>query len=235
MYCTFFLAEKKYPCSVATFSPPGKGAAILPPLVAPVLLLETLGSSSPDEGRFGCQFPRTAEIELPRAAADDTLPQDWLLAATEAAPEGVATQGGERSRSHGGESGGDGKSERRSKARSGSGRSGGDSATSGNQGRDEEREDEGKPEGEGKGEEEAAELFASVAHVSVTRDSGTGDGQQGGDLRGISSEAERTRRAVGGGEGRSGNDTGEERGGGVLSGMIAVVFRGECTFEQKVS
>ena len=219
VYCTLYLAEKGYPCSVATFSPQGEGTAIIPPLLAPVQLLETLGSP-PGENRFGCQPPATEDMAIPHGAANDA-PQDWLVEATVAGAD--EAQGSSRSKS---ESGGNIESGKMGEAGADDGS---DAAVV--LGVDGESVRRGEAGGE---EEDDDDIFAALAHVSVTRGSPVEDGKRtGGDLDGVSRwAAEGTDYFLRGG--KVGNGEGGQDRSEMLLGAIAVVDRGECTFEQKV-
>eukprot|EP00904_Undaria_pinnatifida_P012934 jgi/Undpi1/8771/HiC_scaffold_25.g11233.m1 len=218
VYCTLYLAEKGYPCSVATFSPQGEGTAIIPPLLAPVQLLETLGSP-PGENRFGCQPPATEDMAIPHGAANDA-PQDWLVEATVAGAD--EAQGSSRSKS---ESGGNIESGKMSEAGADDGS---DAAVV--LGVDGESVRRGEAGGE---EEDDDDIFAALAHVSVTRGSPVEDGKRtGGDSDGVSRwAAEGTDYFLRGG--KVGNGEGGQDRSEMILGAIAVVDRGECTFEQK--
>lgn len=45
VYCAVSVANINYPCSLATFSPPGDGMAVVPPIFAPLRLVESPGPS----------------------------------------------------------------------------------------------------------------------------------------------------------------------------------------------
>lgn len=80
IYCSLTLL-KNYPCSVATFSPAGSGLVIIPPVYAPLHLLENTGTPSDS---FGCHLPfdlngnrDDGSSKRAHAAPEDTARASW--------------------------------------------------------------------------------------------------------------------------------------------------------------
>lgn len=72
VYCTL-LFVKDFPCSVATFSPPGNGRAVIPSVSAPLYLLESHGDP------YGC------DVDVAKAQ-DSVAPEDDASSAAPAVP-----------------------------------------------------------------------------------------------------------------------------------------------------
>ena len=69
VYCAVSVTGINYPCSLATFSPPGNGMVIIPPVSAPLRLVEDVGSS--DGISLGCHLgtePADASADCTTAA-----------------------------------------------------------------------------------------------------------------------------------------------------------------------
>lgn len=82
VYCTVSVVDTDYPCSLSTFSAPGNGRAVTPPVYAPLHAVESRGLSG-GEISFGCNLDHDPAAVPPGLGVGDF--EDALFSADAAA------------------------------------------------------------------------------------------------------------------------------------------------------